>query len=232
MSRHDLEDLARRSSRGLGREFFERLGSRTHWSTRQLRDLGQRLGDRDRSRLWLLVEDIGTLYRGVAGGTTATALQAVRRIGVERAMRSLDASSLRRESHLDDLDALSALAALHPAPATFEAWLRDHLAGRGGSDGVTLSTVHRVKGEEWDYVCITDVRQGMMPHRLAEDEEEERRILHVALTRAREQVVVLTDTARPGPFVAQLHEPAANGGDGIPVPASAQTSRGRRRTRS
>ncbi|HEY2703010.1 MAG TPA: UvrD-helicase domain-containing protein [Candidatus Dormibacteraeota bacterium] len=227
MSRHDIEEIARRPLRGLGREFFERLGRRTHWSTRELRDLGARLDERDRGRLLGLIEDIGTLYHCVAGGTTASALAAVRRIGLERSMRSLDSGGLQRESHLDDLDALGALAALHTVPASFEAWLRDHLGDRSGGTGVTLSTVHRVKGEEWDLVCIADVRRGMMPHRLAADVEEERRILHVALTRAREQVLVLTDAARPSSFVAELLEPSAGAGwSAVPHNAPAERRHG------
>ena len=98
---------------------------------------------------------------------------------------------------------------------------------------MTLSTVHRVKGEEWEFVCVADVRRGMMPHRLAEDVEEERRILHVAITRAREQVLVLTDAARPSPFVAELLEPAAPVAASEPAVAPlAQLWRERRRTRS
>ena len=126
-------------------------------------------------------------------------------------MQRLDAGGMQRESHLDDLDALDALAPLHTAPATFEAWPRDQL-GRSGAARVTLSTVHRVKGEEWDMVCVADVRRGMLPHRLAADEEEERRILHVAITRAREQVLVLTDANRPSPFIAELLQPSAAAG--------------------
>jgi len=219
MSRHDIEEIARRPLRGLGREFFVRLGGRPYWSTRELRDLGGRLDDRDRARLLGLIEDIGALYHAVAEGTTVDALEVVRRVGLERSMQRLDGGGLQRDSHVDDLDALDALAALHPGAATFESWLRDHLRDRGGGAGVTLSTVHRVKGQEWDLVCVAGVRRGLLPHRLAEDVEEERRILHVAITRAREQVVVLTDAARPSPFIAELVEPA-------------QTSWERRRTRS
>jgi DNA helicase-2/ATP-dependent DNA helicase PcrA len=213
MSRHDVEEIARRPLRGLGREFFERLGRRPHWSVRELRELGRWLDDRERSRLWGLIEDVGTLYHAVTEGTTAGALAAVRHVGLERSMQRLDSGGMQRESHLDDLDALDALAPLHTAPATFEGWLRDHL-GRGGAAGVTLSTVHRVKGEEWDMVCVADVRRGMLPHRLAGDEEEERRILHVAITRAREQVLVLTDANRPSPFIAELLQPSAAAGNG------------------
>ncbi len=109
-------------------------------------------------------------------------------------------------SHLDDLEALEQVAALHPHPATFETWLRGRLEAPGGgpAGGVTLSTIHRVKGMEWDRVAVFGVNAGMMPHRLAVDEEEERRILHVAITRCRREVVLLTDEARPSPFLAEL----------------------------
>jgi superfamily II DNA helicase RecQ len=57
-------------------------------------------------------------------------------------------------------------------------------------------------------VAVFGVNAGILPHRLAEDEEEERRILHVAITRCKQQVVVLADQARPSPFVAELDRPA------------------------
>ncbi len=43
-----------------------------------------------------------------------------------------------------------------------------------------------------------------MPHRLAENIEEERRVLHVAITRGRDRVVVIADANRPSPFLAEL----------------------------
>jgi hypothetical protein len=72
---------------------------------------------------------------------------------------------------------------------------------------VTLATVHKVKGEEWNRVLVVDVCDGILPHRRADDIEEERRILHVAITRGRDEVVVLTDRARPSPFIEQLRVP-------------------------
>jgi DNA helicase-2/ATP-dependent DNA helicase PcrA len=48
------------------------------------------------------------------------------------------------------------------------------------------------------------VTDGVLPHRLAEDEEEERRVLHVAITRCRHRVVVLADATRPSPFLGEL----------------------------
>ena len=58
--------------------------------------------------------------------------------------------------------------------------------------GVTVSTIHRVKGREWDHVAALGVVDGIVPHRLAEDTEEERRALHVGITRGA-TAAVLTD---------------------------------------
>jgi DNA helicase-2/ATP-dependent DNA helicase PcrA len=50
-----------------------------------------------------------------------------------------------------------------------------------------------------------------MPHRLTVDVEEERRVLHVAITRARCQAVLLSDAARPSPFLDELTGTAPRG---------------------
>jgi DNA helicase-2/ATP-dependent DNA helicase PcrA len=165
-------------------------------------------------------------------------------IGLGRALDLLDGSRSRadRSSHRDDLAALEQLAALEPVPSAFEATLRGWLepvsragassgGGEGSGDGpegddaalvgatgvpgrVTLSSVHRVKGLEWDHVLVVGVDRNLLPHRLAlEDDpvggaEEERRVLHVAITRGRRQVVVLGAADRPSPFLAELdHAP-------------------------
>ncbi len=56
--------------------------------------------------------------------------------------------------------------------------------------------------------------RGLLPHRLSDDEEGERRVFHVALTRAIRQVLVLADADEPSPFLAELdggrpHDPIA-----------------------
>jgi len=86
---------------------------------------------------------------------------------------------LDRSAQTDDLDALVALAGLHPDPGGFESWLAQSLSDPGTPDGVVLSTVHRVKGQEWPFVVLHDVSEGLLPHRLASDVEEERRVFHV-----------------------------------------------------
>ncbi|KAL2016876.1 hypothetical protein VTK56DRAFT_2910 [Thermocarpiscus australiensis] len=49
---------------------------------------------------------------------------------------------------------------------------------------VTLSTIHAAKGLEWPIVFVPAVYNGSIPHMRAEDGDEERRLLYVAMTRA------------------------------------------------
>lgn len=50
---------------------------------------------------------------------------------------------------------------------------------------ITISTIHAAKGLEWPIVFIPGAYQGSMPHSRAEDTDEERRLLYVAMTRAK-----------------------------------------------
>ena len=60
-------------------------------------------------------------------------------------------------------------------------------------EGVLLSTLHGVKGLEFDKVYILNVNEGSMPYRKAVLEpaiEEERRLFYVGMTRARKQLTL------------------------------------------
>jgi DNA helicase-2/ATP-dependent DNA helicase PcrA len=142
------------------------------------------------------------------GQSTTAALRAIRvGIGLNGTMDVLDTSRREadRSTHSDDLVALEAVAALHPDASTFERWLRGVLA-RPAAQGpaVLLSTVHRIKGKEWGHVIVFGATRGLFPHRLGDDEEGERRVFHVALTRARTQVAVLADAEAPSMFLGEL----------------------------
>jgi DNA helicase-2/ATP-dependent DNA helicase PcrA len=55
-------------------------------------------------------------------------------------------------------------------------------------DATILSTMHSAKGKEWPIVRILNVTDGCIPLNQAEDIEEERRLLHVAMTRAKNEL--------------------------------------------
>jgi DNA helicase-2/ATP-dependent DNA helicase PcrA len=50
---------------------------------------------------------------------------------------------------------------------------------------VTISTIHAAKGLEWPIVFVPAVYNGSIPHKRSEDDNEERRLLYVAMTRAK-----------------------------------------------
>ncbi|WP_116951232.1 ATP-dependent DNA helicase UvrD2 [Jiangella endophytica] len=87
----------------------------------------------------------------------------------------------------DVVDELEARAAAQHAPV---------------ADGVTLSSLHSAKGLEWDAVFVVGCHEGTLPLSYAETPaqiEEERRLLYVGVTRAREHLSVSWSLARqPG----------------------------------
>lgn len=208
----DLVEVHRRPSRGLPNWAEKWLGRCR--SVDDVRRAAERIDDDKVSdKLGALSADLDHLV-GLArnGATSRDLLLAVRDdIGLGSAMTLLDSTGGAGGSHLDDLEALLQVADLHPDAGSFEPWLRAAFGRQRAEGGVTLSTVHRVKGREWDRVVVFGVTEGLVPHRLADDVEEERRVLHVAITRGRRRVVVLGDAGRPSPFLAELDGSAPTG---------------------
>lgn len=69
-------------------------------------------------------------------------------------------------------------------------------------DGVTLASVHAAKGLEWPAVYLIGASEGLLPISMAStaaEVEEERRLLYVALTRAKDLLTISWSAARtPG----------------------------------
>ncbi|MDO4258384.1 MAG: ATP-dependent DNA helicase UvrD2 [Actinomycetaceae bacterium] len=93
----------------------------------------------------------------------------------------------------DNLNALVELARQRPG-LNLRAFV-DELAERATTqaaptvDGVTLTTIHAAKGLEWDVVFLIGASEGLIPISMATtgpEREEERRLLYVAITRARD----------------------------------------------
>jgi DNA helicase-2/ATP-dependent DNA helicase PcrA len=92
-------------------------------------------------------------------------------------------------------------------------------------EGVTLASLHSAKGLEWQAVFLVGVSEGLMPISMADGidaVEEERRLLYVGITRAREHLAVswagartpgARSTRRPSRFLTGLRpeQPAQDG---------------------
>ena len=95
------------------------------------------------------------------------------------------------------------------------------LAERGDEqEVVTLSTLHASKGLEWPHVVLAGINEGLLPFRSDSEEmtverlEEERRLMYVGITRARQTLAVSTLRRRkkgretiagvPSRFIAEM----------------------------
>ncbi|MDP2787052.1 MAG: 3'-5' exonuclease [Pseudomonadota bacterium] len=95
----------------------------------------------------------------------------------------------------------------------------EHAAAQG-EDAVQLMSVHSAKGLEFQTVFITGLEEGLFPHENARNEadglEEERRLMYVAITRARRQLYLTHAQQRmlhgqirynsPSQFLAEIPE--------------------------
>jgi DNA helicase-2/ATP-dependent DNA helicase PcrA len=109
----------------------------------------------------------------------------------------------RAEPRLADLDQLRVIAAGYPNRSAFLAAIaleppsNTQDLGSGAEDeddALVISTVHSAKGKEWDAVFVIWAVDGWFPSsRSLDDEdqlEEERRLMYVAMTRARNHLAV------------------------------------------
>jgi len=114
-------------------------------------------------------------------------------INSEKTIKKSKATALT--DHKSSLERLLAQASLY---SDFSSFLDDLALGspqdgyEENSECVSLMTIHSAKGLEFDYVFVPCLEDGLLPFTIFEDEdyhkeriEEERRLLYVAMTRAR-----------------------------------------------
>ena len=101
-------------------------------------------------------------------------------------------------TRLEDLEQLALFADAYPDVSAFlsEVTLLNDLSGEDAVAGppdemVTLSTVHQAKGIEWRAVFVIWLAEGRFPTFRMDDEEEERRLFYVAVTRARDRLFLV-----------------------------------------
>jgi DNA helicase-2/ATP-dependent DNA helicase PcrA len=115
--------------------------------------------------------------------------------------RLYDAEHVR----MGDIEQLEALSVHHPSRQSFlteltldppQASSDEAGAPHLDEDYLILSTVHSAKGQEWDNVFILNVADGTFPNEFSTGDsnliEEERRLLYVAMTRAKNDLHLIS----------------------------------------
>ena len=145
---------------------------------------------------------------GEADGGLAATVRAV--LSTNGWSPAAPAGSGRAREQWESLAALAALAEEHASThpraglGEFVHELEERAAVQHAPvvDGVTLASLHSAKGLEWDAVHLVGLTEGLMPITYAETDdqlEEERRLLYVGVTRARERLFLSWALARaPG----------------------------------
>ncbi|HSY40586.1 MAG TPA: ATP-dependent helicase, partial [Polyangia bacterium] len=137
---------------------------------------------------------------GSAGAAWAAQMGLVRRWYEPHLARLYDDA----RSRLADLEQLEQLAAVAPSRESFLSDLTlDPPSATGAEAGpphldedyLILSTIHSAKGQEWDTVFVLNAADGCIPSDLATGNpaeiEEERRLLYVAMTRAKNSLSLI-----------------------------------------
>jgi DNA helicase-2/ATP-dependent DNA helicase PcrA len=169
--------------------------------------------------------------------------------GLLRLHQSADPESEARRENLEEfLSAAGELLGRDPAHQEQPAreslpHLLDHIALVADLDdweverGVAVLTLHSAKGLEFRSVFVTGLEDGVLPHynaqARADDVEEERRLLYVGMTRARERLLLSAcrrrrvagrfQDQRPSPFLDEIPRPLVRSEDSPSLYESSRT---------
>jgi DNA helicase II / ATP-dependent DNA helicase PcrA len=146
----------------------------------------------------------------------------MRRSGIENMYKEEGTEeSLERLENLRELVSLAARYNELPPLEAVELLLenaalqsdQDEIKEKEELNAVRLMTIHAAKGLEFSYVFITGLEEGLFPHERLDDgktdQEEERRLFYVALTRAQKKV-----------FLTYAHMRTIFGSQRVNIPSS------------
>lgn len=186
---------------------------------------GQRDGLRpaEKAKIEAFEEVVYGLNAFMKGATPSVLVRAViERSGMEAAYAKGGEDDQERLLNIKELATLAARYDYLSGEEGVAAFLADTaLAGDqdeldrpqdGKQQGVTLMTVHAAKGLEFDTVFVTGLEEGLFPHEgmgnEERDEEEERRLFYVAVTRAKRKLILTFARVRRIYGTDYLQEPS------------------------
>jgi DNA helicase II / ATP-dependent DNA helicase PcrA len=125
----------------------------------------------------------------------------------------------------ESLNVIMGLAESQPPGSTLRGFVSELFERSAGQheptrDAVTLATLHSAKGLEWDSVYLVGLSDGLVPITYAKDAaavDEERRLLYVGITRARQRLHLSwsqsgsqrSGTRAPSRFLVEVQRRAA-----------------------
>lgn len=163
-------------------------------------------------------EKVGYRYKGGADfirtmeglGPERTAVPVAQFLAAQPPANS---NSEKIASWADSVEAIASMSSVFPSAAAFKVHVTtmSAMVSTQAADGVSLTTIHSAKGLEYRHVFIPGCEASIMPHRKSTDQEEERRLFYVALTRSKGAVDASFSRFRAGrkqqasPFLAEIN---------------------------
>ena len=214
-----------REAAALGHRFFDRTDSLPGGRTDGLRDeVVANVETYQKS-----IEHLRGVYASPDGSPVEFLNELLERTGLGAYYMRQEENSRQRmaASDVESIDSIRQIAARHSCKTAFvDTYLEamaseaaadqlDHLhPGASRDDRITVTTIHRSKGDEYKGVILFHVVEDILPHRRMTgseaDVEEERRVFYVALTRAEERLCITTQRKHPSRFLAEM-KPAGGG---------------------
>ena len=179
------------------------------------------------AQFWKLLDDIG---REILERKPSDSIRfVIQETGIERLLRSGDAEDEERLLNIQELVSVAAqYDGLKPEEG-IEAMLSNAALATDqddltkDEDAVKLMTVHASKGLEFEHVFIAGMEQDLFPFKHMDEEnanlaeeEEERRLFYVALTRAKKKVHLSYSIIRSIYGVQRVNKPSEFIGDIAP----------------
>lgn len=192
--RQDFLNIMNRPKRYIGRDSLE--GAEVSFE-----DLREFYCDKE----WMLdrIDQFELDLRMIVRMAPFAAIQYIRKhIGYDEFLKEY--AEFRHISVEELFDVLHEIETQSKAYQTLEEWM-EHVAEytavlkasmkarRDKKDGIHLLTMHGAKGLEFDTVFIIEANEGVIPYRKAKldcELEEERRLFYVAMTRAKEELII------------------------------------------
>ncbi|MCF7791809.1 MAG: UvrD-helicase domain-containing protein [Victivallales bacterium] len=122
--------------------------------------------------------------------------------GFQKIYKNIDEAEMRRDNVIEFINAVAQYETEEKEEASLAGFLEAYCLAddndkvdedEDSGNSVTMLTVHAAKGLEFPYIFLVGLEEGLFPNYRAVDEgnlDEERRLFYVAVTRAKEKIIM------------------------------------------